>query len=327
MDVHLITSAGAERHAAADLPALLERGDGFVWADVPDPTPEEVGALGDAFGFHPLALQACLERSHVPKIHPYPDHVFFVLHAPEPGDAGHVHLVELDQFVGLRYLVTVHGPLGAGVEPESALRETGTVLRRIEEGRFRPGSPAELSHAITRSVARRMETFVSSLATSIAALERKVMIGNLPDPEDALEEMFRLRHELLTVRTMAAQSREAYSRMNALARFLPPDAHPFIDDLLNEFDRVRSLADGEKEFLQGVLDYYQSRTTTKINIAMERLALIAGVILPINAVAGIYGMNIIVNDRTDFGHLAMLLGVIAVISAVMLTWAKRHGWW
>lgn len=327
MDVRFVTGDGIESHRPEDVKALLERGDGFVWADVVEPTEAQVAALGDAFGFHPLALRGCAERSHVPKIHPYPDHVFLVLHAPEPGDAGHVHLVELDQFVGLRYLVTVHGPLGEGVPVEAATRETGAVLRRIEEGRFRPASPGELSHAITRLLVRRMEALVSSQATLIAGLERQVMKGNLKDPEAALEDMFRVRHELLTVRTMAAQSREAYSRMNQLARFLPPEAHPYIDDLLNEFDRIRSLADGEMEFLQGVVDYYSSRTTTKINIAMERLALIAAVILPINAVAGIYGMNIIVNESTDFSHLAVLAGVIALISGTMLVWAKRHGWW
>ncbi len=322
-----MTANGAETHGPADVKALLERGDGFVWVDVSEPTEPEVARLQESFGFHPLALRAAAERSHVPKIHPYPDHVFLVLHAPEPGDAGHVHLVELDQFVGLRYLVTVHGPLGEGVPLEAALRETASVAAKIDEGRFRPGSPAELSHAIVSALARRMERFVSSLATGIAALERQVMAGHLKDPEGALEEMFRVRHELLTVRTMAAQSREAYVRTNALARFLPPDAHPYIEDLMTEFDRIRALADGEQEFLQGILDYYTSRTSTKINIAMERLALIAGVILPINAIAGIYGMNIIVNDRTDFGHLAVLGAFILLVSGGMLMWAKRHEWW
>ena len=322
-----MTAGGVETHGTSDVKALLERGDGFVWVDVPQPTEPEVAALGAAFGFHPLALRGCAERSHVPKIHPYPDHVFLVLHAPEQGDPGHVHLVELDQFVSLRYLVTVHGPLGEGVAQDTAMRETDTVLRRLEEGRFRPGSPAELSHAITRAVARRMEDMVTGLASTIAGLERQVMTGNLKDPEVALEEMFRVRHELLTVRTMAAQSREAAARMNFLGRFLPPESQPFIEDLRNEFDRVRLLADGEQEFLQGVVDYYQSRTTTKINIAMERLALIAAVILPINAIAGIYGMNIIVNDRTDPVHLGVLIAVIAMVSTVMLIWAKRHEWW
>ena len=38
-------------------------------------------------------------------------------------------------------------------------------------------------------------------------------------------------------------------------------------------------------------------------------------------------MNIIVNDRTDFAHLAVVLTVMLIISGTLLTWAKRQGWW
>ena len=44
------------------------------------------------------------------------------------------------------------------------------------------------------------------------------------------------------------------------------------------------------------------------------------------AVVG-YGMNLIVNDRTDFPHLVVVLAVMATISAMLLRWAKRQGWW
>jgi CorA-like Mg2+ transporter protein len=103
--------------------------------------------LSETFGFHPLAVRACIERNTVPKLRVYPDHVFVVQHAPELGTGGHVHYVELDQFIGDRFVVTIHGPLNPAVPPEAAVRETRAVLGRIEAGRLRPGSPAELSYA------------------------------------------------------------------------------------------------------------------------------------------------------------------------------------
>ena len=44
------------------------------------------------------------------------------------------------------------------------------------------------------------------------------------DPEQFLEELFRARHGLIAVRTMAALSREIYGRMATLTRFVPADA-------------------------------------------------------------------------------------------------------
>jgi hypothetical protein len=37
-------------------------------------------------------------------------------------------------------------------------------------------------------------------------------------------------------------------------------------------------------------------------------------------------MNIIVNDRTDFLNLAVVLAAMIAISVVLLRWAKRQGW-
>jgi Mg2+ and Co2+ transporter CorA len=77
--------------------------------------------LSDVFGFHSIAVRDCVERNHVSKFHVYADHLFNVLHAPQVGRRGHVHYVELDQFIGRNYLVTVHGPLNPAVDPEVAL--------------------------------------------------------------------------------------------------------------------------------------------------------------------------------------------------------------
>jgi Mg2+ and Co2+ transporter CorA len=76
-----------------------------------------------------------------------------------------------------------------------------------------------------------------------------------------------------------------------------------------------------------VIEFYKARTDTKVTIAAERLALIAVLTLPITALSSVNGMNIIVNDRTDFPHLvAVVLAAMMAISTILLRWAKRQGW-
>jgi magnesium transporter len=328
MNVHWISEKGAERQTTKDVPALLEREDGFVWVDIPACDDTASGVLCDAFNFHPLAVQDCKVRTLLPKIHPYVGHMFIILHAPELSEPGRVHLLELDQFVGGRYLVTVHGPLGEGVALETALVETNAVLRRIQSGHYRPRSPAELSYSIVSALTRRMEAEVAAVAMRIAALERRVMGSERGNPEHLLEAMFTLRHELITVRTIAANSHEVYLRISALApRLLPPEDRVYMTDLADQFHRLRSIADGEQAFLQGVIDFYQTRTVTKLNVAMERLTLLSGMLLPVTAIASIYGMNIIVNEATQVWHVAAVLMGIGAIMGLMFVWARRQGWW
>ena len=88
------------------------------------------------------------------------------------------------------------------------------------------------------------------------------------------------------------------------------------------------MADGQRQYLQGTIElFYPARTNTKMTIAAERLAVIAAVTLPITALSSIYGMNVIVNDRTHVVQLAVLLAVMVSMSLVLLRWTKRQGWW
>jgi magnesium transporter len=326
MDVRWILSSRVEERTWSDVPSLLEQEDGFVWIDVASCDEETARALSDCFGFHELAVRDVLERSHLPKIHAYADHLFIVLHGPVPGEAGHVHLVELDQFIGRRYLVTTHGPMAPTVPIEVAMRETRHVIEKLHAGRTQVTTPFELSYAIVSLLAHRQTVELARLATKVAALEQGVR-DERGDPVQVLEEMFLVRHELLSIRTVAAESGQVYERMSALTRMIPPEAPPLIQDLINRFDRVRSLCDDEKEFAQGVIDFYQARTTTRMNMAMERLALIAAVLLPVTAIASIYGMNLIVGDRTDFVQLGVVLAFMAIVVGGMLAWSKRMHWW
>ncbi len=226
MDVLLICDAGVERHEIAELPRLLERQDAVVWVDIPVCDPPAVNVLSHVFGFHPIAVRDCTERNHVSKVHIYRDYVFSVLHAPKIGNRGHVHYVELDQFVGQNYLVTVHGPLNPAVAPEVAFLDTNAMRRRLEGKQLRMGSPFELSHGIVSAMIRGESALIADLAKESGRLEQRVMLEEeLEDPEAFLEELFQAWYVLLAVRTMATHSSATYGRMARLVHFLP-DAAP-----------------------------------------------------------------------------------------------------
>jgi magnesium transporter len=326
MDVYWVSKKGLERHMPEDLEGLLNAGGGFVWVDIPATDEQAEAALGDVFAFHPLAVKDCRERTHIPKVHAYPDHVFMALHAPEIGKAGHVHLVEIDQFVSERYLVTVHGPLGVGVPLDIGLRETTAVLKRMDAGRFRPGSPFELSYAIVSALARQMEDCVKQLASQIAGLEQRVMVDDLSRPEPLLEQMFLLRHEMLTIATMAAQSCQVFARLIDLPR-IPTPASPYFEDLKNQFDAVRSLADGEERFLSGVVDFYQTRVATDLNVFAKQLTSIGAVLVTATLIAGVYGMNFRHMPELDWviGY-PFAIGLMAVVSLALIIYFRRKHW-
>jgi magnesium transporter len=322
-----LTGDKVETHDVSDIAALLERDDSLIWVDVPECNDEAVRLLTDVFACHPLAVRDCTQRNRVPRVRIYPHQQLLIVHGPERGPSGHVHYIELDQIIGDRYVVTVHGPINPAVDPALALRETDAVRRRIQTGRLRPGSPFELSYAIASALALRLESFIEDVTRDVWHLEQRVTGGHMGNPEEFLEELFQARHGLLAVRTMGALGAEVYGRIAALESRVPVRDRPLVADMVDQFTRIRSLADGEREYLQGVIEFYRARAETKMTIAAERLAVIAVVTLPITALSSIYGMNIIVNDRTHIPQLIVVLVVMVVMSAMLLTWAKRRGWW
>lgn len=327
MELRWIDSGGVAVRDLADLHDLLQREDGFLWLDLPTWGDEAERLLRDEFGFHPMAITAARERNHTPRVHVYADHLYLILHAPEIGTAGHVHYLELDQFISTRYLVTVHGPLNPVVPLEVALRETRRVADRLESGRFRADSPFAISYAIVSAVIRHEETMTGDLARQVGLLEQRVMRAANEEPQAFLTALFTARHELLTVRTMATQSSEICKRTLTVATFLPKEARALLSDLLDQYERVGTISHSQLDFLMGVTEFYRARTDTKMTIAAERLAVIAAVTLPVTALSSVLGMNVIVNDSTHWPALIILLVIMVSLSLILLRWAKRQGWW
>jgi len=331
VDVLVLGGGGVEWHDAEELPRLLKREHALVWVDIPVCDPFAGHVLSDVFGFHSMAVRDCVERNHVSKFHVYADHLFTVLHAPQVGRRGHVHYVELDQFIGHNYLVTVHGPLNPAVNPEVALLDTRAVLGRIERGSLVPGSPFVLSHAIVTAMTRREIDLVAKLAQESGRLEQSVMLGEeRDDPEAFLEELFQIWYELLAVRTMAVHSAATYTRMIKQARDVRDTAPALFSDIVDEFELVKSMADGQREFLHGVIEFYQTRTSTHMTIAAEKVAStgvqqnddmrritawVAIVAVP-TAVTGFFGQNV---PYPGFGTKAGVIASVAIMLIMALT--------
>jgi Mg2+ and Co2+ transporter CorA len=327
MELRWIDSKGVSNHDVAELPDLRKRTDGFVWLDIPEWSDEAEMILADEFQFHPMAITKSKTRNHVPRVHVYPHHVFIVVHAPEIGAGGHVHYLELDQFVGEDFLVTVHGPLSPRVPLENALRETNAVAARMEAGRLHPTSPFGLTYAIVSSIARREAEMVADIAREVGLMEQRVMADVKEDPQRFLSELFAARHELLTIKTMAAQGSEIYRRAIKLTNFAPPEGLALMQDVLDQYETVAHISDSQLVFLIGVTEFYRARTDTKMTIAAERLAVIAAITLPITSLSSVVGMNVIVNDSTHWTTLTILLLIMLVMSLILLRWAHKQGWW
>lgn len=321
MRVYRIDASGAHTGNVADLPDLLQGAD-LIWLDVPAMDEHSVRVFRDVFGFAPEAIEECSHLSLVPKLKRYSDHIALTIHSLDSEG----HLLELDEFVGTNYLVTVHAA-AFGVADESVFKELDAVLNRIRKGSYHPGSAVDLAAALVGEIATWLERFLEEIAMRAGALDRRMREGQAGDRQEFLAELNDVRHDLLTVHNRASQTTEAARRVAVEAEpVLGPEVSKF-DELATRFQSLRKLCENEREFANGVLEHYESVVQTRMNIAMERLALIAYLLIPFTIASGLLGMQIAAADGTNVVALAITLVVTVGATWLVYRFTKRRGWW
>ena len=90
---------------------------------------------------------------------------------------------------------------------------------------------------------------------------------------------------------------------------------------------MHELASGQRDYLQGIIDFYRTRLDTKMTIAAQRLSVIAAVTLPATALASVLGMNLIVSDSTETAVLFPIIVLMLVMTVMVLWWARKRDWW
>lgn len=326
MDVRLLAGGSVDAIAVADLPSALGRAGTTVWIDFDHTDGAGMAALADPFQYHPAAIEDCHNRTPVPKVHLYADHIYLAVNGLVRGADSQLHFQPLKVFVDPRRLVTVLGPTHVAVDVADCHHETEAVRRRLDDGRLHADSAMDLGHAVMTGVLRAHEDLLSALAGEITLLERRVMSCDPSRSEALLEELFALRHDLQTIRTNAAQNREVFARL-VEQRAIPEDARLVLEDLYHGFDHLKTAADLEREYLQEVLEVFQTRIASELNVFVRQLTAWGAIGIAGTLIAGVYGMN--------FAHMPELawqygyplaLGMMVVVGLLLAWIFKRRGW-
>lgn len=298
----------------------LAKDEALVWADLEEPTPEELQSLGHLIGADEAALEDCLLGEQRPRIDEYEDHIFVVLYgAIGPGPAPRFDPRKLALFCGKRFLVTVHH------EPLRAISMIRERCQRHPALALAHGVDA-LAHQI---IDLMVDNFVDLADHHEARLEELEEQSLSPEVDESiLEGVSDLRRELLDLRRVAASQRE-------LLTPLATGEYDYIsEDLGQRFNHVRDhlikvveLIDALRERLAGVRDNYHMALTDRTNDVMRTLTIFAAVLLPLSVIAGIYGMNLPVWPSGENPlSFWVVVGAMVALGGGFLWYFKRRGW-
>jgi magnesium transporter len=277
------------------------RPDTVTWVDVSDPTEEDLRTIAREFGLHPLAIEDCRNRHQRPKVDEYAGYYFVVLYEATQL-SGRIALAELAIFLGRDYVVTVHtGPIRAIPTAERLWRASTDLADR--------GSGL-LAYLLIDAVVDDYFPLLDELSDRLDELEDRVFQAT---DTGGVEEMFRLKKDLLHLRRVVGPLRDVF---NTLLRREQPvfsrETSVYFQDVYDHLIRVTETIDTLRDVLGTTMDAYLSVSNTRMNVVMKRLTAIATILMSVTLIASVFGMN--------FAHmpeLAMRYGYVGALTAML----------
>ncbi len=293
--------------------------DEFFWLDLTAPSEEEVEALHDLFGFHPLALEDTLHFGQRPKLDDYHDYVFLVFYGAHDDAEDEAGLLrEVLMFISGSYLVTLHKEELPALE-EQRSRLDGLVLH----------SEQFLLYRVFDSLTDSFFAPLARMDDEIDELEAAILAG---PTEVQLQRLFAMKRSLVSMRKVVSPQRDLFARsIDQLAEIpgLELDERDYFRDVYDHLIRISDLIDSYRDLLSSSTDLYLSTVSNRQNEVMKQLAIVGTIFLPLSFITGFFGMNFgwMVNGiAPTWSFFALGMGSLLLTCVFLVRFFRRKGW-
>ncbi len=309
---------GLETGDLAGVRAKATEEHDFVWVGLHHPDSEELEAVADLYGLHPLAVEDAISAHQRPKVERYDESLFIVLKTlwyVDEEDA--VETGEISLFVGHKFVVSVrHGSGGGLSDTRHRLEGMHNVLAH---------GPSAVVYAVCDQVVDRYEEVAESLQEDVDEVEQSVFSTQRTNDSARI---YVLKRELAEMRRAVLPLREPMTKFsNGAVRGIHGDAGPYFRDVSDHLIRVAETIDTLDSLLSTAFEAHTAQISIQQNDDMRRITAAVGLVAAPTLVGSIYGMNF--EHMPELGWLygyPWALGLMALSSLAVFIVSKRSGW-
>lgn len=302
--------------------------NGFVWIDVLNPTRKELESIAKQYQLHSTSVKDCLDPEHLPKFEKFPNFNFTILRAFDEKSTPHCDTVQeltrkLAIFSSEKFIITVRRKDQAFF---SALRAKWN--QRVAENNL-DNSSAVLGD-ILHDVFLTYEKPIDEGLTLLENYEMGIFGAEGAKPFK-LKDGYYLKRRAFVFKRILRQSQDVLTRLTASG---DSGAAPYYQDLRETLDGVLFYADELLESINGLLNLHISLSSQKTNEASHKtnevvrvLTIFSVFFLPLNFIAGIYGMNFehMPELRHENGYY-IVLALMFAVCVIIYFWFRSKGW-
>jgi magnesium transporter len=264
----------------AELPPLLGRWP-VLWVDVVGVgDAEAIGAIGQAFDLHRLALEDVINVHQRPKVEEYADYLFAVARMASLEER--VDTEQISLFLGAGWVLTFQERPGDCWE---LVRER----LRAGRGRIRAEGADYLFYALVDAVVDHFYPILEEFGARMELLEEAVVES---PRKELVAVIHAARRDLIALRHVMWPTRDAIAPLyRDSSRLIADDTRLYLRDTYDHTVQVIDLLENYREMASALMEVYLSSVNQRMNEVMKVLTIIATIFIPLTFIAGVYGMN------------------------------------
>lgn len=295
----------------------------MTWMDLSNPTTEELRDVATQFGLHPSSVEDCLDPSHLPKIERIGNIWFFILRVFDPQSGLQADTVqELTRkvaiFFGPQLLITIH---------RTELHFLNSIIS-VHQNRTPDGQDQKtplLQQIFFEIIARGLETYSPPLDRGmdvLSQMENQVFLKQRSDTE-VIRDAYFLKSKVFIIKRMVRMVSDSWLKFTTAT----PDAGPWLQEIRDTTDDLLFYCEDLIETIHQLMNLHISLQSQKTNEVMRVLTVFSAIFLPLNLIAGIYGMNFesMPELKHPYGY-PMTLSLMALIASSVAFWIIKKGW-
>jgi magnesium transporter len=305
----------------SDLSGYVEDENVFLWVDFDNPTQEEIDVLRNVFHLDELAIEDCTHSRQIPKLESFAHYHFFIVQGLTPSESHSSDLIchnsELDGFLADRYLITHHTATIPAIQ---------NTKKRIKLGNSRlPQGTAYLTYEILDQMIDMYLPILEHLEEKIRSLTQ--LLQSEPFSNQSSLNYMRLSTHILDLRRVASKNQQVfYQFSHSTMKFIDPDEARLFRDIHDHMIRVMDMSEYYQHTLHDALNIQLSLNSNRVNQVVQFLTIWATIMLPLNVLTGIYGMNFSWMPFLDspFGFLLIITTMILIVLALLCYFRHRR---
>jgi len=294
-----------------------------TWIDIYQPDKEDLEFLRTHFKFHPITLSELIRPSFFPQVRLFGRrYLYLVIYYPVYDKVKReTRPRELDIIVTKNTIITSHYQ---SILPLKAIWDK-CVLYEDQKKKYLGQGSSLLLFYILKGILKNCLLKVNRIEQKIDSIEQEIFQNK---EKEMVQEISFVKTDIIDFYRIIEPQKDVMESLPFIAEeFWGEEVSPYFSEVIGTFGIIWNQLETFKDTITGLEETNNSLLSTKINEVIKVLTIFSVILMPLNLLASMLGMNLI---NLPFAHhpwgFWLISFIMAGIAIAMILYFKKKRW-